>query len=145
MKKVVTKKPVVKKTTTAKIKEIKEVQEVKEVQMFYTYISPDQTWALEGLGFDFEWLRDLADKYEFDAFDYIEKFCAFRCIKNDRHIEWIDVNSLALLNGKQMLCKILNKHQPLGKSRKIIQAINLIGLTETSTSPLANKLKHTLS
>ena len=122
MKKVVTKKPVVKKTTTAKIKEIKEVEEVEEAQeMFDTYISPSQAEALEGLGFDFEWLSDLADKYEFDVFDYIEKFCAFRCIKNDRHIEWIDVNSLALLNGKQMLCKILNKHQPLGKSRKIIQ------------------------
>ena len=128
MKKVVTKKPVVKKTTTPEVKEVQEaleaqeVQEVQEVQeMFYTCISPSQADTLEGLGFDFEWLRDLAYEYEFDRFDYIEKFCAFRCIKNDRHIEWIDVNSLALLNGKQMLCKILNKHQPLGKSRKIIQ------------------------
>ena len=38
-----------------------------------------------------------------------------------RHVEWIDVNTLALLNGRQMLCTILNKHQPLGKSRKIIK------------------------
>jgi hypothetical protein len=130
MKKVVTKKPVVKKTTTPKVKEvkkvqevqeIKEVQEVQEVNAVNIVVSELQENHLKSLGFNFIWLHELADKYEFDRFDYIEKFCAFRCIKNDFHIEWIDVNSLALLNGKQMLCKILNKHQPLGKSRKIIQ------------------------
>lgn len=76
---------------------------------------------LKSLGFEFDWLKAIAKTYKFDSFNYIEKFCAFHCVKDGRHVEWIDVNTLALLNGRQMLCTILNKHQPLGKSRKIIK------------------------
>lgn len=76
---------------------------------------------LENIGFNFEWLRAIRKEYKFDSFEYVKKFRAFRCIQEDRHVEWIDVNTLALLNGKQALCVILNKHQPLSKARKIIQ------------------------
>lgn len=76
---------------------------------------------LESIGFNFEWLRAIRQEYKFDGFEYVKKFKAFRCIQKGQHVEWIDVNTLALLNGKQALCVILNKHQPLSKARKIIQ------------------------
>ena len=76
---------------------------------------------LENIGFNFEWLRAIRKEYRFDGFEYVKKFRAFRCIQEGQHVEWIDVNTLALLNGKQALCVILNKHQPLSKARKIIQ------------------------
>tara|TARA_R100000541_G_scaffold49900_3_gene57060 strand:- start:6204 stop:6566 length:363 start_codon:yes stop_codon:yes gene_type:complete len=76
---------------------------------------------LENIGFKFEWLQAIGKAYKFEGFEYVKKFSAFRCIQEDRHVEWIDVNTLALLNGKQALCVILNKHQPLSKARKIIQ------------------------
>jgi hypothetical protein len=75
---------------------------------------------LDKIEFQMSWLDDLAKEYKFDSFDYVHKFCAFRCNRNGRSVEWIDVNSLALLNGKRRLCEIKLKHQPLGKLRKII-------------------------
>jgi len=75
---------------------------------------------LKESGFEMSWLEDLAKEYKFDQFDYVQKFCAFRCNKDGKHIEWIDINTLALLNGKKKLLEIKIKHQPLGKRRKII-------------------------
>ena len=75
---------------------------------------------LDKIGFKMEWLDDLAKQYKFDSYDYVGKFCAFRCNKDGKSVEWIDVNSLALLNGQRKLCEIKLKHQPLGKLRKII-------------------------
>ena len=75
---------------------------------------------LDKIGFKMEWLDDLAKQYKFDSYDYVGKFCAFRCNKDGKSVEWIDVNSLALLNGQRKLCEIKLKHQPLGKTRKII-------------------------
>tara|TARA_Y100001938_G_C8090566_1_gene434778 strand:+ start:2651 stop:2974 length:324 start_codon:yes stop_codon:yes gene_type:complete len=75
---------------------------------------------LETIGFDFDWLQKLADEYKFDKFEYVHKFRAFRCYQKNVHVEWIDVNMLAVKNGKRQLCEIMMKHQPLGKHRKII-------------------------
>ena len=75
---------------------------------------------LDKIGFKMEWLDDLAKQYKFDGYDYVGKFCAFRGNKDGKSVEWIDVNSLALLNGQRKLCEIKLKHQPLGKTRKII-------------------------
>jgi hypothetical protein len=76
---------------------------------------------LDEKGFDMKWLDKLAEQYKFDQFDYVAKFCAFRCYKEGKHVEWIDVNALALLNGKRKLTEILNKHYPVDKSRAIIE------------------------
>ena len=81
----------------------------------------DSKKFLDKIGFNLEWLDDLAKKYKFDSFDYVNKFCAFRCNRDGRSVEWISVNDLALLNGKSKLCEIKLKHQPLGKTRKIIE------------------------
>lgn len=75
---------------------------------------------LDQIGFKMKWLDDLTEEYKFDSYDYVSKFCAFRCNKDGKSVEWIDVNSLALLNGQRKLCEIKLKHQPLGKTRKII-------------------------
>jgi len=83
-------------------------------------IGDDSKKYLEKIGFKMEWLHDLAKEYKFDGFDYVSKFCAFRCNRDGKSVEWIDVNTLALLNGQRKLCEIKLKHQPLGKSRKII-------------------------
>jgi len=75
---------------------------------------------LKESGFKMSWLEDLAKEYQFDSFDYVQKFCAFRCNKDGKHVEWIDINTLALLNGKRKFFEIKMKHQPLSKKRKII-------------------------
>ncbi len=75
---------------------------------------------LESIGFDYDWLDLLAKEYKFDKFEYVHKFRAFRCYQKNVHVEWIDVNMLAVKNGKRRLCEIMLKHQPLGKHRKII-------------------------
>ena len=62
----------------------------------------------------------IKENYNFESFDYVQKFCAFRCNKDGKHVEWIDINTLALLNGKRKFFEIKMKHQPLGKRRKII-------------------------
>jgi len=98
----------------------KPVQE-KPVKDILVQIEAESKKHLEAIGFEFEWLQTLGKLYKFDSFIYIKKFCAFRCTQEEQHVEWIDVNTLALLNGKQALCVILNKHQPLSKARKIIQ------------------------
>ena len=76
---------------------------------------------LDEKGFDMKWLDKLAEQYKFEQFDYVAKFCAFRCYKDGKHVEWIDVNVLALLNGKRKITEILNKHYPVDKSRAIIE------------------------
>ena len=94
---------------------------VKEIKVIPVQIEAESKKHLDAIGFNFEWLQTLGELYKFDSFIYIKKFCAFRCTQQEQHVEWIDVNTLALLNGKQALCVILNKHQPLSKARKIIQ------------------------
>ena len=72
------------------------------------------------IGFDTDWIIKLAQQYGFDRMEYVHKFRAFRCYKQEQHIEWTDVNELAILNGKRPLDVIVQKHQPLSKARQII-------------------------
>lgn len=81
----------------------------------------DETDHLKAIGFDLDWLNTLATQYDFDKFEYLHKFRAFRCYKAGRHVDWIDVNDVALLNGKRRLEEIRLRHQPLSPKRAIIQ------------------------
>jgi len=75
---------------------------------------------LKGIGLDFAWLDNLNKQYEFDKFEYLHKFRAFRCYKEGRHVDWIDVNELALLNGKRKLEVIMLRHQPVNLKKAVI-------------------------
>tara|TARA_R110000822_G_scaffold19230_2_gene62886 strand:+ start:228 stop:542 length:315 start_codon:yes stop_codon:yes gene_type:complete len=76
---------------------------------------------LTALNFDFKWLESLSKEYDFSQFQYIHKFRAFRCYKNNQHVDWIDINDLALLNGKRRLDEIRLKHQTVSPKRAVIE------------------------
>ena len=80
-----------------------------------------ETDHLKNVGFDMSWLDKLAKQYEFTKFQYMHKFRAFRCYQGDRHVDWIDINDVALLNGHRRLEEIRLKHQPLSPKRAIIK------------------------
>ena len=71
--------------------------------------------------FKFEWLDSLAEQYGFDKFEYLHKFRAFRCYKQDRHLDWVDINDLSLINGGRRLEEIRLKHQAVSPRRAVIQ------------------------
>ena len=71
--------------------------------------------------FQFEWLDSLAEQYGFDKFEYLHKFRAFRCYKKDRHLDWVDINDLSLINGGRRLEEIRLKHQAVSPRRAVIQ------------------------
>lgn len=71
--------------------------------------------------FKFEWLDSLAEQYGFDKFEYLHKFRAFRCYRENKHLDWIDVNDLSLLNGGRRLDEIRLKHQAVSPKRAVIQ------------------------
>ena len=75
---------------------------------------------LKSVGFDMDWLGGLADQYQFDKFEYLHKFRAFRCYKAGQHVDWIDINDLSLLNGKRRLEDIRLRHQPISPKRAVI-------------------------
>ena len=77
----------------------------------------------KSIGLQVEWLASLANRYDFSRFEYIHKFRAFRCYREDDHVEWIDVNELALSNNKQEITQILQKYQPLQKDKQIIKML----------------------
>jgi len=81
----------------------------------------DEPDHLKSIGFDMAWLGNLAEQYQFDQFQYLHKFRAFRCYKAGQHVDWIDVNDIALLNGKRRLEEIRLRHQPLSPKRAVIQ------------------------
>ncbi len=60
--------------------------------------------------------KDHLEKYE-----YLHKFRAFRCYKDGMHVDWIDINTLSLLNGGRRLEPILLRHQPVPPRRAIIE------------------------
>ncbi len=80
-----------------------------------------ETDHLDFIKFDVDWLGNLADEYQFEKFEYLHKFRSFRCYKDGHHVDWIDVNDIALLNGKRRLEDIKLKHQPLSPKRAIIK------------------------
>ena len=71
--------------------------------------------------FKFEWLNSLAEQYGFDKFEYLHKFRAFRCYREDRHLDWVDINDLSLINGGRRLEEIRLKHQAVSPRRAVIQ------------------------
>lgn len=85
-------------------------------------ISDEEREKLSKLkGFDFKWLDSLATQYNFNKYEYMDKFHAFRCYQHGDHVDWIDVNDLSLLNCGRPLIKILLKHQPLSPARQVIK------------------------
>ena len=76
---------------------------------------------LKKYGFDFKWLDKLTDEYGFEKYEYLHKFRAFRCYKDGMHVDWIDINTLSLLNGGRRLEPILLRHQPVPPRRAIIE------------------------
>ena len=81
----------------------------------------DEREYLQEKGFKFEWLDLLASQYGFDKFEYLHKFRAFRCYRENKHLDWIDVNDLSLLNGGRRLDEIRLKHQAVSPKRAVIQ------------------------
>lgn len=106
--------------------EVMEVEEVKKKGRPKKEDPPvevvcDEREYLQEKGFKFEWLDLLASQYGFDKFEYLHKFKAFRCYRQDKHLDWIDINDLSLLNGGRRLDEILLKHQAVSPKRAVIQ------------------------
>ena len=76
-------------------------------------------------GFKFEWLDLLATQYGFHKFEYLHKFRSFRCYRQEnhkeKHVDWIDINNLSLLNDGKRLDQILLKHQDVSPKQAVIQ------------------------
>jgi len=110
----------------SEVEQIEEVVEVEEVKPKKRVVKSkinvicDEHEYLKSIKFDMEWLQKLGTQYGFDEFQYLHKFRAFRCFKSNQHLDWIDVNDAALLNGARRLDKILLKHQPLSPKRAVI-------------------------
>jgi len=81
----------------------------------------DNTEHLAKIGCELDWLDRLHERYGFEKFEYLHKFRAFRCYKDGQHVDWIDVNDLAVINGKRRLEVILLRHQPVNVKRAVIQ------------------------
>ena len=85
----------------------------------------DEREYLLGKGFKFEWLDLLATQYGFHKLQYLHKCRAFKCYRQEnhkeRHVDWIDINNLSLLNGGRRLDQILLKHQAVSPKQAVIQ------------------------
>ena len=106
--------------------EVMEVEEVKKKGRPKKETPPvevvcDEREYLQEKSFKFEWLDLLASQYGFDKFEYLHKFRAFRCYRENKHLDWIDVNDLSLLNGGRRLDEIRLKHQAVSPKRDVIQ------------------------
>ena len=106
--------------------EVIEVEEVKKKGRPKKETPPvevicDEREYLQEKSFKFEWLELLASQYGFDKFEYLHKFRAFRCYRENKHLDWIDVNDLSLLNGGRRLDEIRLKHQAVSPKRAVIQ------------------------
>lgn len=107
-------------TEEIKPKRGRKPKEVKPVGIPVVQTEADQRY-LQMVGFDAEWLQAIGSQYGFDKFQYLHKFRAFRCYRNEAHLDWIDINALSILNGGRQLDKIMLKHQPLSEKRRVIQ------------------------
>lgn len=106
--------------------EVMEVEEVKKKgrpkkEAPSVEVVCDERQYLLSRDFKFEWLDLLAAQYGFDKFEYLHKFKAFRCYREGKHLDWIDINDLSLLNGGRRLDEILLKHQAVSPKRAVIQ------------------------
>jgi len=84
-------------------------------------ITEDDSKFFKSIGFQVEWLASLANQYAFTRFHYVHKFRAFRCYQEKKHVDWISVNDLGLVNEHRELTQILLKHQSLNKKKQIIK------------------------
>ena len=106
--------------------EVMEVEEVKKKgrpkkENPSVEVVCDERQYLLSRDFKFEWLDLLAAQYGFDKFEYLHKFKAFRCYREGKHLDWIDINDLSLLNGGRRLDEILLKHQVVSPKRAVIK------------------------
>ena len=93
-----------------------EVDALSEVEILC-----DEKAYLTEKKFKFEWLNSLAEQYGFEKFEYLHKFRAFRCYSDGKHVDWIDINDLSLINGGRRLEEIRLKHQAVSPKRAVIQ------------------------
>lgn len=84
-------------------------------------ITKDNQAFFDSIGFKSEWLASIANQYDFTRFHYVHKFKAFRCYRNNNHVDWISLNDMGLINVKKEITEILMKHQPLQKNKQIIK------------------------
>ena len=73
----------------------------------------------EQIGFKPAWLARYMEK-GITSFQYIHKFRAFRCYIDEQHVDWVDINRVALDAGKRELCEILLRYQPIPKDRQVL-------------------------
>lgn len=90
-------------------------------QSLNVVVSEENKRYLDSIGLDFNWLGQIASQYGIDEFQYMHKFRAFRCYIEGKQVDWVSVNDLANLNGKQAICKIMLTHQPLPPERALIR------------------------
>lgn len=84
-------------------------------------ITKEDSEFFKEIGFEADWLASLANQYAFTRFHYVHKFRAFRCYRELKHVEWISVNDLGMVNEHRELTVISQKHQPLNKKKQIIK------------------------
>ena len=102
------------------VEEMEEVKPKKQATKSKIEVVCTESDYLKEIKFDMDWLQKIGTQYGINKFEYIHKFRAFRCYKSDQHVDWIDVNDLALLNGERRLVQILLKHQPVSPKRAVI-------------------------
>ena len=81
----------------------------------------EHTDHLDSIGCQLSWLAKLNEQYGFERFEYIHKFRAFRCYLDGQHVDWVDVNDLALINGHRRLENILLRHMQVDVKRAVIK------------------------
>ena len=107
-------------TEVMEVEEVKKKGRPKKETPFVEVICDERQYLLSR-DFKFEWLDLLAAQYGFDKFEYLHKFKAFRCYREGKHLDWIDINDLSLLNGGRRLDEIRLKHQTVSPKRAVIQ------------------------
>jgi len=101
------------------LREIHELEPPKRTQIPMQVNNSDHIY-LNSVGFKEAWLGKYMDEDGIEKFEYIHKFRAFRCYIKGQHVDWVDINRIALDNGAREVCEILLSHQPLPQHRKVI-------------------------
>ena len=84
-------------------------------------IEDDALQALEGNGFDTEWLQSLANRYNFNKIEYMDKFKGFRCYQSGKVVDTITANDLASLNSNKRLTDNGMPFRAVPKQQQVIQ------------------------
>ncbi len=102
-------------------KELKSLNKEDDKPSLNIGITEKDNQYFKAIGLKAEWLASLANQYGFTRFQYIAKFKAFRCYIEGKHVDWIDINDLALLNGEKKKADIKLRHQAVSPSRQVIK------------------------